>query len=366
MFPEPILVMGVPFHLFGVFSALSVFLGYVLIISEMRRLGINADIGSDFLLAFLLPAFLMARFVFIIFHWHLYVDTPLDVLKLWEGGLVLSGGLLGGAAGVYTFCLIKQLPFARVADATAPGLALGLAVSRLGCWFAGCCYGRPTDLPWAVKFQNPHTLARPFDVPLHPTQIYAFLIGLAIFTAVMQLRKRQTFQGEVMLACFMLISGARMFLDLFRGDVYAPMFLLTLFICAFSLILYLNHKVKQRKCNVRVRDWSFLGLILAVALFSACRIIETDKLTRGHNLVTGDVNAIQKGVTTEREVLKLFGPPTKIRDTATGQELLYEYAKSGGLRWSLLISMGGSTQTKSLIVWLDKNGVVEDYAFKVT
>jgi len=118
-------------------------------------------------------------------------------------------------------------------------------VSRLGCWFAGCCYWQPTHLPWAVKFQNPHTLARPVDGPLHPTQIYAFLIGLAIFSAVMQLRKKETFQGEVMVVCLMLVSGAKMFLVLFRGDVYAPVFLSALFICAFSLILYLKHKVKQ-------------------------------------------------------------------------------------------------------------------------
>ena len=365
MFPEPILVMGVPFHLFGLFAALSIFLGYVLIVSELRRLGINADIGADLILAFLLPAFLMARFMFIISYWHLFADTPLDVLKLWEGGLVLSGGLLGGAVGVYIFCLVKRLPFGRVADAIAPGLALGLAASRLGCWFAGCCYGRPTDLPWAVRFQNPHTLARPINVPLHPTQIYAFLIGLAVFAIVMQLRERKTFQGEVMLACLILISGARMFLDLFRGDVCAPVFLPVLFIYVFSLALYLKHKVKQRRWTMRVRDWSLAGLIFAVALFSAC-LVATDKLTRGHNLVTSDVNAIQKGVTTEKDVLKLFGPPTKIRDTATGQELLYEYAKSGGLRWLAVIQIGGSTQTKSLIVWLDKNGVVEDYAFKVT
>lgn len=73
---------------------------------------------------------------------------------------------------------------------------------------------------------------------------------------------------------------------------------------------------------------------------------------------------MQKGVTTEKEVLKTFGPPTKVRETDRGKEFLYEYSKSGGPRWDLGISVGGSTVTKSLIVWLDKRGIVEDYAFK--
>jgi outer membrane protein assembly factor BamE (lipoprotein component of BamABCDE complex) len=111
---------------------------------------------------------------------------------------------------------------------------------------------------------------------------------------------------------------------------------------------------------------TFAVLLIAVAVFAACGIVKTDKVTRGHNLVSSDVSSIVNGSTTEREVLKMFGPPTKVRDTAEGQELLYEYAQSGGPRWDLLVKVGGSSHTKSLLVWLDKNGVVSDYAFKAT
>jgi len=364
MHPEPIFILGIPFHLFGIFSSLSIILGYLLITRELRRSGIEGDIGADYLLAFLLPAFFTARAAFVVSHWNFYAPAPLDVLKVWEGGLVLSGGLMGGAAGVYLFCLIKRLPFGRVADATAPGLALGLAVSRLGCWFAGCCYGRPSHLPWAVTFKNQPALSNVPDGPLHPTQLYAFLIGIAVFAALLQLRKRKTFEGEVMLMGLTLIAGARMFLDLFRGDVYAPMSVLALSVFLCSLILYVGHKSKQRRNLMRVRNWGLLTLVLVVALNSAC-LIATDKAVRGHNLLAGDVATISKGVTTEKGVIKLFGPPTKVRDTDTGSEYLYEYAQSGGLRWTAIVHVGGSSQVKSLVVWFDKNGVVEDYAYKV-
>ena len=105
-------------------------------------------------------------------------------------------------------------------------------------------------------------------------------------------------------------------------------------------------------------------LLVATALFAACGIVKTDKITRGHNIHQSDVSAIVNGVTEEKEVLKMFGPPTKIRDTAEGKEFLYEYAQSGGPRWDLLVNVGGSSQTKTLLVWLDKNGVVSDHAFK--
>ena len=105
-------------------------------------------------------------------------------------------------------------------------------------------------------------------------------------------------------------------------------------------------------------------LVITAVLFAACGIIKTDKLTRGHDILQGDVNAIVNGVTKEREVLKMFGPPAKIRDTAEGQEFMYEYAKSGGPRWDLVVNVGGSTKTKTLLIWIDKNGVVTDHAFK--
>jgi outer membrane protein assembly factor BamE (lipoprotein component of BamABCDE complex) len=112
------------------------------------------------------------------------------------------------------------------------------------------------------------------------------------------------------------------------------------------------------------KSLKLFALILAIAMSSACGVVTTQQMIRGHNISKGDVKKIQKGVTTEREVLGSFGPPSKVRDTEDGKEFLYEYTRNGGLRWNLIFSVGGGSATKTLMVWLDKKGIVTDYAYK--
>ena len=107
-----------------------------------------------------------------------------------------------------------------------------------------------------------------------------------------------------------------------------------------------------------------IPLVFAAVFFAACGIIKTQQITRGYNIQATDVSQIKKGVSTERDVLRLFGPPMKSRETSDGKEFFYEYAKSGGPQWNLLISVGGDTTSKTLLVWFDKNNVVTDYAYK--
>lgn len=103
---------------------------------------------------------------------------------------------------------------------------------------------------------------------------------------------------------------------------------------------------------------------LAASALTACGIVTTQKVSRGLDISGSSVNSIVKNQTTEKDIIKLFGAPSKYRETADGKELFYEYARSGGVRWNLLFSFGGGTEIKTLYVWLDKNGVVTDYAFK--
>jgi len=111
-----------------------------------------------------------------------------------------------------------RLPAFATLDLFAPSLAVGILFGRLGCFCAGCCYGAPCSLPWAVTFTNPQSLAQ-LNVPLHPTQLYA-AAGSAITLAVLlYLKNRKTFHGELALVWVMLYSGFRLFEELFRGGV---------------------------------------------------------------------------------------------------------------------------------------------------
>jgi len=361
LIPEPLILFGFPIHLFGLFASLGLLIGIYATGREMVRLQIPKDLLMDLAFAIMIPAFLSARLLFIFVHHDFYFSSPLNIIKFWEGGLILYGGLLGGLTGGFLFCRSRQVSFLKLGDAVALGLAIGFAVSRLGCLFAGCCYGKPTSVPWGIVFTHPMALA-PLNVALHPTQIYDFFLELGIYWILLSMRARKTFNGEILLLYFILAPASRLLLEQFRADSHFITRLLAGAILAVAVSI--ECQLKTRKGKSMKPKLKLAALVLAAVFFTACGIVRTQTLTRGHDIKSSDVDRIVKGTTTEKDLLKLFGPPTKVRDSATGKEFYYEYTQSGGPQWNLLISVGGGTTTKTLLVWMDKNGVVTDYAYK--
>jgi phosphatidylglycerol:prolipoprotein diacylglycerol transferase len=102
-------------------------------------------------------------------------------------------------------------------DLISPLLALGLFFGRIGCFFAGCCYGKETSLPWGVIFTDPNSLAL-LNVSLHPTQLYDAANGLAIFLFLTWKEKRKAFDGQIFFLFFLLYSITRFFIEMLRGD----------------------------------------------------------------------------------------------------------------------------------------------------
>jgi phosphatidylglycerol:prolipoprotein diacylglycerol transferase len=141
----------------------------------------------------------------------------LDVLK--SGGVYYGGFLIGLAVGVL-LTIRWRLPWRKIVDAFAPGVALGHAIGRLGCFAAGCCWGRPTSSWIGVKFtQKAHELTGvPIDSSLIPTQLIESAANLAIFFLLVQLRKRRAFDGQIMFAYLILYSVARFIIEFWRGD----------------------------------------------------------------------------------------------------------------------------------------------------
>ncbi len=115
----------------------------------------------------------------------------------------------------------NNMPVLRTCDVFAPGLALGHAFGRVGCFAAGCCWGKPTHVPWAVTFHNPlanEIVGTPLGVPLHPTQLYEMVVELANCLFLVWLLRRKKFEGEI-IGTYMIIYGvARYFIEFFRGD----------------------------------------------------------------------------------------------------------------------------------------------------
>src|SRR5512143_814516 len=180
---------------------------------------------------------------------------PLEILMIWKGGLVFYGGfLLALFTGVW-YLNRFNMPLWKVADIIAPCIALGQAIGRLGCFSAGCRYGKPTDLPWGVTFTDPNSLAV-LGVPLHPTQIYESAGALTIFAFLWLYRKKTTFEGQLFWLYVMLYSVLRFTIEFVRGDevrgfVNIASFTLStsqaVAICAFLASVVMMNRLKRAR-----------------------------------------------------------------------------------------------------------------------
>ena len=150
---------------------------------------VNLSIGT------FLSGLLGARLLHIAVHFDRFWNDPNRVFALLEGGVVYYGGFLGGAA----FVLWRLRSWTRDARLTViaaafPALAWAQSVGRLGCFFNGCCFGRRCEFPWGVTFSDPHSVAEPLGVPLHPTQLYeavaTLFLGAGLFWFVRRAQRR--------------------------------------------------------------------------------------------------------------------------------------------------------------------------------
>ena len=207
----------VTIHTYGVLIALAFLAGITIASSEAVRKGIDKDRMVDLCLYLLAAAIVGSRLLEVAVEYRYYMRHPLEIFMIWKGGLVFYGGfILAVLTGVW-YLNRHSMPLWKVADILAPCIALGQAIGRLGCFSAGCCYGKPTDLPWGVTFTDLDSLAV-LGVPLHPTQIYESAGTLSIFAFLWLYRKKTAFEGQLFWLYVMLYSVLRFAIEFARGD----------------------------------------------------------------------------------------------------------------------------------------------------
>jgi len=216
---HPILINIGSFNLYtyGLFMALGFLTAMQVSKINAKPHGISAEIITDIFFVILISALVGSRLLYVIINFNSYKDNLLSVFHIWNGGLVFFGGFIAAVAACAIYFKKKNLKIFQTADIIAPGIALGHAVGRIGCLFAGCCYGKVCDLPIAIKFTNSDSLA-PLNVFLHPTQIYSMISNLIIFFTLLWLQKRKKFDGMVFLIYIILYSLFRSIIEFFSGD----------------------------------------------------------------------------------------------------------------------------------------------------
>lgn len=209
-----------PIHVrsYGLMLAVAFLVGTWIALREARRLRLDPDRLVTVILVALVAGVLGARAMYVIEHIDQFRREWGSVLALWQGGLTLYGGVVAGAAAALIAARRLQLPMWPVADALTPSLALGMMFGRVGCYLNGCCYGRPTDLPWGVVFPADSFAGLEFGTaPVHPSQIYFSLAGLLLFALAWFLRTRIRTPGVLFWLFIALFGLTRIPLDMTRA-----------------------------------------------------------------------------------------------------------------------------------------------------
>jgi len=218
MYPE---VFHLSFlHTYGVLVALAFLAGLWVATRLARQADLNTEAVFNLGFYSALAAMLGAKIMMILVDLPYYTEHPGEIFSLstLQAGGVFYGGLLGALAVAAWYMHKTQLPAWVTADVFAPGIALGHAIGRLGCFSAGCCWGVTCRLPWAVKFTDPASQVprELLGIPLHPTQLYESFAEFLIFGILYWRIRRAHSPGTIISLYLMLYSTARFVVEFFR------------------------------------------------------------------------------------------------------------------------------------------------------
>jgi phosphatidylglycerol---prolipoprotein diacylglyceryl transferase len=223
MYPKILDIGPITIHSYGLLLAIAFIAGIWLASSLARKEGLNPDSIWNMGLIIIFSALVGAKILLFLSDFSYYSQNPKEIFSLatLRSTGVYYGGLLLALAASAIYLRKSNLPAWKVADLCAPGLALGQAIGRLGCLSAGCCFGKPTSVPWGITFTSRYAFDNvgvPLNTRLHPTQIYESVASLALFGYLMWRLSRKHFTGQVILEFIVLYAGLRFVIEFFRDD----------------------------------------------------------------------------------------------------------------------------------------------------
>jgi phosphatidylglycerol:prolipoprotein diacylglycerol transferase len=254
MLPELVRIGSFSLPTYGLLMATAFLASLWLLRKRAPAAGISPDAASDLGIWILLSGLAGSKLLLVIVEWPHYVTSLSAFLSLFRSAGVFYGGLIGAVLVSMVLIRKRDIDFWNLCDAAAPCVALGQSIGRLGCFAAGCCWGREAHVPWAVTFTNPiaeGNVGVPLDVPLHPTQIYESLGTLLLCILLVRFEKRR-FSGETFARYLIGYAVLRGTIELFRGDPRGFLFQSALSTSEFIAILGLAfgitlYFVRQRR-----------------------------------------------------------------------------------------------------------------------
>ncbi len=222
MHPELISLGPITVYSYGVLLAASYLLGLQLARARAAARGLAPNRVLDLGIYIIIAALVGAKALLLVVDFDTFRQSPGEILSLARAGGVFYGGLVLAIGVAFWYMWRHQMPFWSTCDVFAPGIALGHVTGRLGCLAAGCCYGKQTDVPWAIVFTDPKALANvgtPLGIPLHPTQLYEAGAELLILGVLLLAERRwKGAAGRTFWLYLLLYAVTRFAIEFFRGD----------------------------------------------------------------------------------------------------------------------------------------------------
>jgi len=222
MYPRLFEFGAVTVYTYGVLLAAAYLLGLKLAMSRAKARSLDANRVLDLGIYIIISALIGAKLLLLVTDFRAFTRDPRELLTLARSGGVFYGGLILAVTVALVYIRRVGLPLWTTCDVFAPGIALGHVVGRFGCLFAGCCFGKPTTLPWGITFHDTFAatnVGTPLNEPLHPTQLYEagaeFLILMVLLRTE---RKGRPFAGRTFWLYMLLYSVSRFVIEFYRGD----------------------------------------------------------------------------------------------------------------------------------------------------
>jgi prolipoprotein diacylglyceryl transferase len=256
--PSPVIFEVGPFALrwYGLFIALGIAAATWMTVRELNRRGYDGAMALDALFFVVPLGFIGARAYHVITDYDLYDGNPHSffpgVFEVWNGGLGIYGGVIGGFLGLLIFARLRGISALAFADAVAPGLVLAQAIGRFGNYFNQELFGRPSDLPWAIEIA-PQNRPPQFNdaASFHPTFLYESIWDVLVCLILLFVVRRfanSLKNGDIFLLYVCLYSVGRFFVETLRvdpafliGDFRGNLFVASVLALTFALILFLRH-----------------------------------------------------------------------------------------------------------------------------
>src|SRR3954462_15424988 len=222
MYPRLFELGPMTVYTYGLLLAAAYLLGLKLAMVRAKSRGLDANRVLDLGIYIIISALIGAKLLLLVTDFKTFSTNPRELLTLARAGGVFYGGLILAVAVALLYIRKVGLPLWTTTDVFAPGIALGHVVGRFGCLFAGCCFGKPTTLPWGITFTDTFAatnVGTPLGIPLHPTQLYeagAELLILGIL--LVSERKGRPFAGRTFWLYMLLYAISRFIIEFYRGD----------------------------------------------------------------------------------------------------------------------------------------------------